>query len=439
MTEIFMPKAGMDMKEGVLVRWLKEIGDPVEKDEPIMEIETDKITMEAEAPASGYFLAKYCEEGDVIPVLDVIGYIGAKDEIPPEKPGGKNQKAEDVKSAPSSNVGPTSPPAQDAHTGNTRATLYARHLAQMRGIDLSTLVPSGKHGEILGRDVLDTGRQPTATPLGQKIASDNGIDIASLQGSGHEGKVRKSDVLAAVSHAPSPSQGGAFLTVESRRPLSGMNRVIAERMFKSHAEIPNVTQSVLVDLTDLLALRAKLNARREQKFSINDFVLKATAVAVKEHPKARTIIQGNEYITYSEANIGFAVNAEDGLFVPVLHHADSLSLPELSARAKDLAMRARNNQIRPDECTGGTFTVSNMGMFDIWDFTPIINQPEAGILGIGAPRDMLQFGSDGSIVSRKICKLFITYDHRIMNGVGAANFELRVRELLEHPEELLLI
>lgn len=439
MTEIFMPKAGMDMKEGVLVRWLKEIGDPVEKDEPIMEIETDKITMEAEAPASGFFLAKYCEEGDVIPVLDIIGYIGAKDEKAPERPGGMEQVAEAVTSAPAAAIEHTAPLAQDAHTGRTRATPYARQLAQTHGVALSTLVPSGKHGEILGKDVLHAERQPAATPLARKIASDNGVDVASLQGTGHEGKIRKADVLSAVSPVRTPSQGGALLTVESRKPLSGMNRVVAERMFKSHTEIPNVTQSVLVDMTDLLSLRQKLNARREQKLSVNDFVLKATAVAVKEQPKARTIIQGNEYITYSEANIGFAVSVEDGLLVPVLHNADLLPLPELSARAKDLAMRARNNQIRPDECTGGTFTVSNLGMFDVWDFTPIINQPESGILGVGAPRDMLQFGPDGSIVCRKICKLFVTYDHRIMNGVGAANIELRVRELLEHPEELLLI
>ena len=438
MTEIFMPKAGMDMKEGVLVRWLKEIGDPVEKDEPIMEIETDKITMEAEAPASGFFLAKYCEEGDVIPVLDIIGYIGAEDEKAPEKPGGM-QIAEAVKSTPAAVIEPTAPLVQDVHPGRMRATPYARQLAHMRGIELATLIPSGKHGEILGKDVLHAEHLPAATPLAQQIARDNGVDIASVHGTGHEGKVRKADVLAAVSPVLSPNQGGALLTVESRRPLSGMNRVIAERMFRSHTEIPNVTQSVLVDMTDLLSLRAKLNARREQKLSVNDFVLKATAIAVKEQPKARTIIQGNEYITYSEANIGFAVSVEDGLLVPVLHNADLLSLPELSARAKDLAMRARNNQLRPDECTGGTFTVSNLGMYDVWDFTPIINQPESGILGIGTTHDMLQFGPDGSIVCRKICKLCLTYDHRIMNGVGSAIIELRVRELLEHPEELLLI
>ncbi len=439
MTEIFMPKAGMDMKEGVLIRWLKNIGDPVEKDEPIMEIETDKITMEAEAPASGFVLAKYCKEGDVIPVLDVIGYIGAKDEQAPEKPGGAIQATEAANSAPAAAAAPIAPIPQGAHSGSPRATPYARQLAHTHGVELSTLVPSGKHGEILGKDVLSAERLPAATPLAQKIARDNEIDIASLQGTGHEGKVRKADVLAAVNSALPPSQDGALLTVEKRRPLSGMNRVVAERMFKSHTEIPNVTQSVLVDMTDLLSLRAKLNARREQKLSVNDFVLKATAIAVKEHPKARTIIQGNEYITYSEANIGFAVSVEDGLLVPVLHNADLLSLPELSARAKDLAARARSNQIRPDECTGGVFTVSNLGMYDVWDFTPIINQPESGILGIGAARDMPQFGPDGSIVCRKICKLFMTYDHRIMNGVDSAIIELRVRELLEHPEELLLI
>lgn len=437
MTEIFMPKAGMDMKTGVLVRWLKEIGDPVEKDEPIMEIETDKITMEAEAPASGFLLATYCESGDTVPVLNVMGYIGSKDETPPANPYAAalakpkdGDSAHTITAAAAVSVPPPSPAA-----GGLRATPYARHLAKERGLDLAVIPAGGKHGEITGADVLCANKLPQATPLAKRMADAKGLDVSTLNGTGHGGKVRSADVESALAESVQTGQ----LTVESRKPLSTMNRAVAARMMTSHTEIPSVTQSILVDMTDLFTLRNRLNERRQQKLSINDFVLKATAIAVKEHPKARTILVGNEYITYAQANIGFAVSVEDGLFVPVLHNADQMPLTALSAKAKELAERARNNQLRPDECSGGVFTVSNMGMFDVWDFTPIINPPEPGILGIGAAQEMLRFASDGSVVARKICKLFITYDHRIMDGVSSARIKLRVRDLLEHPEELLLI
>ncbi len=446
MTEIYMPKAGMDMNEGVLVRWLKSIGDPVEKDEPIMEIETDKITMEAEAPASGFLLATYSEEGDVIPVLGIMGYIGSKDEVPPAAPGNTDTAASEASvlslTATEANAPKAAAFAQAVEA--VRATPGARQLAKELGVDISCVSPTGKHGEVLGEDVRKAAKHTAATPLAQRIADDGKIAVSSIQGTGFGGRVTKADVLLATAPAPQAytmSVGESErLTIESRRPLNSMERVVAERMSQSHFEIPGVTQSLLVDMTDLLALRAKINARREQKISVNDFVLKATAIAVKEQPLARTSIYGNEYVVYSEANIGFAVSMNDGegLLVPVLHNADRMPLAELSAKAKELAARARDNKIKPSECSGGTYTVSNMGMYDVWDFTPIINQPQSGILGIGSTCEMLRFAPDGSVVSRKVCKLLITYDHRIMNGVTAAKFELRVRDLLENPEELLL-
>lgn len=446
MTEIYMPKAGMDMKEGVLVRWLKNIGDSVEMNEPIMEIETDKITMEAEAPASGILLATYSQEGDVIPVLGIMGYIGTKDEVPPAAPGATDTAPADFIQAAAATETATPPAfASVQNAEGVRATPGARRYARELGVEISYVAPTGKHGEVLGKDVLDFARHPAATPLAQRIADDSNIEVSSVQGTGFGGRVTKADVLlaAAPTQAASalPIEDGGQLTIESRRPLNAMNRVVAERMSQSHFEIPCVTQSLIVDMTDLLAIRAKINARHEQKISVNDFVLKATAIAVKEHPLARTSIYGNEYVVYSEANIGFAVSMNDGegLLVPVLHNADRMSLIELSEKAKDLALRARDNRLKPSEYAGGTYTVSNMGMYDVWDFTPIINQPQSGILGIGSISDMLRLAPDGRVVSRKVCKLLITYDHRIMNGVTAAKFELRVRDLLENPEELLLI
>ena len=441
MTEIYMPKMGMDMKEGVLVRWLKNVGDKVEKDEPIMEIETDKITMESESPVSGYILALYSQAGDVIPVLDTMGYIGAQDEKAPDAPAKKGA----VEEPAAQQAAPAAEPAATAAAvaaDDIRATPYARALAKERNIDLAVVVPMGKHGEIKAADVLSTKASSPVTPLAQRIAEDKGIDTASLQGSGFGGRVTKADVLASVPAAPQAAcaDDDGALVIESRRPLSGMNRVIAERMTLSHTEVPNVTQSMMVDVTKLLAMRASINSRRENKISVNDFILKATAIALKEFPEARTKYTDNEFIVYANANIGMAVSTGngEGLLVPVIPNADRLSLSQLSAKAKDLALRARDNKLKPCECQGGTFTVSNMGMFDVYHFTPIINQPEAGILGVGTTRDELYFAEDGSVKARKICMICLTFDHRVMNGVGAAKFTARIRDLLENPEDILV-
>ena len=442
MTEIYMPKMGMDMKEGVLVRWLKNVGDKVEKDEPIMEIETDKITMESESPVSGYILALYSEAGDVVPVLDTMGYIGAQDEKAPAAPAKKGAAEEPAAEQAAPAAEAATPAAAAAVSDDIRATPYARTLAKERNIDLATVTPMGKHGEIKAADVLNAKAASPATLLAQRIADDKGIDTSSLQGTGLGGRVTKADVLASVPAAPQAvcADDDHTLVIESRRPLSGMNRVIADRMTLSHTEVPTVTQSMMVDMTKLLAMRASLNSHREKKISVNDFILKATAMALREFPEARTKYADNEFIVYANANLGMAVSTGngEGLLVPVIPNADRLSLSQLSAKAKDLALRARDNKLKPYECQGGTFTVSNMGMFDVCHFTPIINQPEAGILGVGAAREELYFAEDGSVKSRNMCMICLTFDHRIMNGVGAAKFTARIRDLLQNPEDMLV-
>ena len=202
MTEIYMPKMGMDMKEGVLVRWLKNVGDKVEKDEPIMEIETDKITMESESPVSGYILALYSEAGDVIPVLDTMGYIGAQDEKAPAAPAKKGAAEEPAAEQAAPAAESAAPAAAAAVSDDIRATPYARTLAKERNIDLATVTPMGKHGEIKAADVLNAKAVSPATLLAQRIADDKGIDTSSLQGTGLGGRVTKADVLASVPAAP---------------------------------------------------------------------------------------------------------------------------------------------------------------------------------------------------------------------------------------------
>lgn len=415
MIEIFMPKAGMDMKEGTLIRWLKEVGDPVELDEPIMEIETDKITMEAEAPGSGILLSKIVEEGSVVPVLTVLGYIGEKGEKTPEaRPKVLNFDTEakpDVKSVP--------------------ATPLAKKLAGESHIDLVEITSLSKDGIVRAADVL-------ATPLARRIAEEKNMRLEDIEGTGHNNKITKADVLDSTIKKEKETAGsGIFRTVESRQQLKGMRKVVGRRMFESYSQVPTVMQSMKVDMTELLKFREKVNKNSKMKISINDFLIKATAIAVKEMPHVRTMVEGDELVTYAEANIGFAVAVDDGLYVPVIKNADLLSIGEISRQARQLSEKARNGTIRPDEYSGGTFSISNMGMFDVFTFNPIINQPESGILGITGIEDVVKL-VDGQPVVRREAVLCMSYDHRVMDGVGSAKLKRRVKELIENPMEILL-
>ncbi len=417
-TEIIMPKSGMAMEEGVLVRWLKEVGDSVEKDEPIIEIETDKICMESESPVSGTLLAKLVEAGNTVPVFTVLGWIGAPGEKVPEI------------AAPSQEVTPqTQKPTQK---NTISATPYAKKLAAEAGISLQELT-AGKTGPLTGSDV--KARLRAATPLARNIAQKRGVDLAGMVGSGANGKVCKADFSADIPVAEAYSGN----VVESRVKRSGMRRVIGERMYRSQTEIPTVTQNVSADMRALLALREKINSAREktERISINDFIVKACAMAAAHNPLMRTQLAGDELITMKEAHIAVAVSTPNGLLVPVVRHADKLSLSMLSAAIKDVSARARNGKLLPDETEGHVFTVSNLGMYGVEHFTPIINQPDSAILGVCSIRDVLAL-EGGAVIEKKMLTMSFTYDHRIFDGATAALVETEIRDLLENPFSILI-
>ena len=436
-TAIFMPKNGMAMEEGVLVRWLVKEGDKVEMDQPIMEIETDKITMEDVAPASGTILALYAKDGDTIPVLETMGWIGEpgeKVEAPNAAPAAgptTPETAAETAGAPSevlmSFPPEEAPKAAPNADGVILATPYAKKLAADKGIDLANVTPTGKHGEIVGADVENAPTGPKATPVAKNIAAANGIDLNTVEGSGFNGKITKADVLDGMHQAAPAPVAVDEEGVEARVKMSGMRKTIAQRMTQSYFENPVVTQNVSADVTALLALRAKINEGKEKadRISINDFVMKACAIAV------------SELVTMKATNVGMAVGSDGGLIVPVIKNADMLSLSKLSAQAKDLANRARNGGLKMDEYTGSTFTVSNMGMYEVDSFSPIINQPNCAIMGVCRVRDELAL-VDGEVVVKKMMGLSLTFDHRILDGVTAAQFELRIKKLLENPMEILL-
>lgn len=276
-----------------------------------------------------------------------------------------------------------------------------------------------------------------------RAADAAGVDLADVNGSGFNGRIVKDDVDKYVQSAGAGSAVNVsaettnFRTVEARKPLKGLRKVVGQRMFESYSQVPTVMQSMKVDMTELILFRKKINEGRRDKVSLNDFIIKATAMAVKELPHVRTMIQGDELVTYAEANIGFAVAVDGGLFVPVIKNADVLSIREISRQAKSLAAAAREGKIKPDDCKGATFTISNMGMYDVFTFNPIINQPESGILGITGIEDVLKM-RDGNVVVRQEAVLCMSYDHRVMDGVGSAQLKKRVKELIEHPIEILI-
>ena len=326
-----------------------------------------------------------------------------------------------------------------------RATPKARKLAKENGTDLSHITPSGRHGEITADDVISF-RKTAATPLALRIAKEKKIDISCLRGSGYRGKVYSCDLAKIPTTVPEPSaetRQGRGSPPEKRVRMSSMRKAIAAAMSASHANIPQVTQNTEVDVTAFNAFRKKLNEMldKEKRISVNDMILKAAGVALREHERFRYELSGNEYfaneyIVHDEVNIGIAVALDDGLIVPVLRGADKLSLSEIAAGSKHLAAAARSGKLSQDELTGGVFTVTNLGMYGVHSFTPIINIPEAAILGVGVQieRPVIE---GTSISAHSFLMLSLTYDHRILNGAEAASFSSRVKYLLENPAELI--
>ena len=442
--EVFMPKAGMDMKEGKIIHWLKSVGDKVEEGEGILEIETDKVTMEVEAPANGILLCKYFEDGAVVPVVTTIGYVGeAGEKVPnaPSQAGGEAKAADNfaVQSVSALPAVSSEPNNTTKNTDYVPATAYAKYLAKEKGISLNQVIATGKSGEIKARDVLAFAEHSEikATPLAKRIAQEKGINLSDVTGSGFNGKITKADIITktAVSNAISVETVSIQNeNSEKREKIAGMRKVVAERMFKSHTEMPCVTHNMKADVTELSALREKINDKREKadKISLNDFVLKAVSIALEKHRNILVSIEGDEIVYKNNVNIGMAVAVPNGLIVPVLKNTDKMSLGQISKTAKDLAVRARNGKLTMDEYKGSTFTISNLGMYEVESFSPIINQPDSGILGVCAVTDEVKF-IDGQFVVRKMMGLSLTFDHRAIDGAPAADFLKTIKHLLQDP------
>ena len=412
--EIKMPQLGLTMEEGTVAQWLKQEGDTVAKGDVLLEITTDKLTSEIESEADGVLLKIVAKEGEDVPVKGLLGYIGEAGETVGDAAPGAAPVAAAPVPAEAPAAAPAPAPAAKADGSRIRISPLARKTAAKLGVDYQNLTGSGPSGRIVQKDIL--------------VAAE-------------AAKQQPAPVAEAPAAAPAPAAKSGELELmdgDEVVKLAGMRKVVAERMAKSAREIPTVTQNVKIDVTKLVAFRKQINETSGQKFSMNDFILKAVANALRANPHILVSIDGNQIIKRAHVNLGMAVALDDGLIVPVIRDADKLSLSQISATAKDLAVRARENKLAMDEYKGSTFTISNLGMFGVETFDPIINQPDAGILGVCAVQDELDMDDEGKIFKKQVMRISFTFDHRLIDGAVAAKFELAIKELLEDPMRILL-
>jgi pyruvate dehydrogenase E2 component (dihydrolipoamide acetyltransferase) len=417
-TEIRMPQMGLTMTEGTVGTWYKQVGDQIKKGELLFNVETDKLANDIESEAEGMLLAIYAPAGDTVPVQGLLCVVGQPGEKLPANEKTTDQEVE----GKTDEAG--QPGAVDA-------------VGQNEACGASKQADSGQAGKARSRGRIKI------SPLAKKTAAALGVAYESLAGSGPGGRIEQQDILRYAELiqnqkvAASTPKVEVTVSAERRARLQGMRKVVAERMYKSHSEIPAVTQNMKIDVTELVELRRQINADREWKFSFNDFVLKATAKVLAANKHILVSLDGDEIIQHDHVNLGMAVAVPDGLIVPVIRDADQMTLEALSWTAKNLAARAREGKLGLDEYKGSMFTVSNLGMFGIESFTPIINQPEAAILGVCTIDDELAM-AEGSVTVRKKLHISLTFDHRLLDGATAAQFQLAVKELLEHPWEIVI-
>ncbi len=432
--EIVMPKLSDTMEEGTILKWLKQVGDAVSQGEILAEVETDKADMELEASAAGVLREIKVKEGESAAVGAVIALVedqgaatGARAGGEPARGGGERRRGDARAEKP--NGGSDEPPSgadgggpapDPAAVATSKATPGARKLAGERGVDLRALQGSGPGGRIVTDDVETAAKRPPAPPARAGVAA------PARGGATHDAAAPDDEVSA-------HEDGGRVAPVE-RRELSRMRQSIARRMSEAFRDIPHFYVTAEIDMTEAVRLKDAL-ARSElftTPISYTHMVLKATALALKRHPRLNASYADGALELKGEVNLGMAVAVEDGLVVPVLRHVDELPLAEIASAARDLVEHARRGRFARDDLSGGTFTVSNMGMLDLEEFAAVINPPQAAILAVGAIKDRAVV-RDGEVVARRTMRVTVSCDHRIIDGVVAGHFLEELKRLLENP------
>ena len=412
---ISMPKLGFDMAEGLLVRWVKQVGETINKGDVLAEIETDKATVEVESSASGVVLQLIVDQGTMVPVNAPIAVVGAEGE-----------KVDVAAAAPSKVESPKSeekpaPPTQPTAASVTQASASA-----------------------------DDGLVK-ASPLARKIARDKNINLAQLQGSGPNGRIVRKDVEAALTgggqltvgsgqQRPQPSTINYQPTVEDKViPTTKLRQAIGRRLVESKQTIPHFYVTHEYKMEALMEMRKQANAYLpdNEKLSVNDFILKAVALSLRQFPNLNATIKGNEIIQFGHVNVSVAVTVPGGLMTVVVKDADVKSLRQISGEVKSMAARAREGRVKPEDVNGSTFSTSNLGMYDVEDFIAIVNPPEAAILAISSAREV-PVVENGMVKAGWRMKATISVDHRVSDGAEAAQFMQKLAEFLENPVRMLV-
>jgi pyruvate dehydrogenase E2 component (dihydrolipoamide acetyltransferase) len=452
MSEVVMPRLSDSMEEGTILSWLKQVGDEVAIGDQLVEIETDKANMAYEADEAGVLQEILAEEGETLPIGAPIARIGDSNgqvdsgQGPAAKPAGPVAAGDPPPPAEQEGVPPTAPPTGEAEESDAEGSTAPEKPAD------------GANG----------GERVKASPLARRLAEDKGLDLSALKGSGPGGRIVKHDVEEAAppagdavggtapEEASAPAGGGgspAAAGPAGRQPSSGtakgevqvqepnkLQSTIARRMAESKATAPHFYLSIEIDMGQAVDARAKIKAASKEGDvvpSFNDMVVKACAIALREFPKANSAYRDGKFELYSRVNVGVAVAADEALVVPTVFDADQKGLRQIAADTRAVAAKVRDGSVTPPELSGGTFTVSNLGMFGIDVFDAVINMGQAAILAVGAIRDAPAV-RDGEIVPAKLMKATLSCDHRILYGAEGAEFLARVRELLEEPVSLAL-
>jgi pyruvate dehydrogenase E2 component (dihydrolipoamide acetyltransferase) len=416
---ILMPRLSDTMTEGVIAEWHKKVGDPVKKGDILADIETDKATMELESYKEGKLLYAGAQKGEKISVNDLLAIIGEEGKVDVQKivAAVKNKSA--------------APAAQQETAAKTEAPPVAKPAEASAPSNATAFV--NEKGRII------------ASPLAKKLASDKGIDLSKLQGSGDNGRITKKDVTEYVPSAeasPGTTAPGKSWAAQTGQPdfedlpVSQMRKVIAKRLVESKVSAPHFYLTMSIDMDKAVENRAKLNEIAAVKISYNDMVIKAVALALKKHPAVNSSWMGDKIRVNHHVNIGVAVAVEDGLLVPVVRYADAKSLSQIASEVKDFAQKAKNKKLQPSDWEGSTFTISNLGMFGIDDFTAIINTPDSCILAVGAIQQV-PVVKNGAIVVGNLMKLTLSCDHRVVDGATGAAFLQTLKSLLEEPVRML--
>lgn len=431
--KIIMPKQGLQMTEGTITKWLVKEGDKVEIGQPLFEMETDKNTIQIDSTAAGEVLKLVAKEDETVPITETIAIVGKKGEdftdLLPKKKEEKKPEPAPAPAAPAAPAVKATPaaPAMDDVTpialegGRIFVTPRAKMTAERKNLDYKTVKGTGPSGLIIERDIL-AAAAVKASPVAKAIAARKGVSITTVTGTGENGKIVKHDILS----------GDANLAREDKViPISGMRKVIADNMMNSVQSMAHAYHKVAVDMSQAKLIRAAFK-KAEKKVSFNDIIIMALGRALQEHPRMNALVEDGKITEKGSVNIGIAVAVDNGLIVPTVRDVQNMTLGEIHDESARLIAKTKAGGLKKEDYSGGTFTVSNLGMFGIDEFTAIVNPPQVGILAVGAMTDT-PVVRDGQIVVRPMMNLVLTYDHRVIDGAPAAQFLSRLKELLENP------